>query len=71
MDNKDFCWITSNENKKINKSFWNKDTFSYVSKEINAYFTDVNIKRTFFYLVLSRIEKLISFINYQKMNKMN
>ena len=25
MDNKDFCWITSNENKKINKSFWNKE----------------------------------------------
>ena len=47
MDNKDFCWITSNENKKINKSFWNKDTFSYVSKEINAYFTDVNIKEHF------------------------
>lgn len=47
MNNKDFCWITSNENKKINKSFWNKDTFSYVSKEINAYFTDVNIKEHF------------------------
>lgn len=47
MDNKDFYWITSNENKKINKSFWNKDTFSYVSKEINAYFTDVNIKEHF------------------------
>lgn len=47
MDNKDFCWITSNENKKINKSFWNKDTFSYVSQEINAYFTDVNIKEHF------------------------
>lgn len=47
MDNKDFCWITSNENKKINKSFWNIDTFSYVSKEINAYFTDVNIKEHF------------------------
>lgn len=47
MDNKDFCWITSNENKKINKSFWNTDTFSYVSKEINAYFTDVNIKEHF------------------------
>lgn len=47
MDNKDFYWITSNENKKINKSFWNKDTFSYVSQEINAYFTDVNIKEHF------------------------
>lgn len=47
MNNKDFCWITSNENKKINKSFWNTDTFSYVSKEINAYFTNVNIKEHF------------------------
>ena len=39
QENKDFCWVTSNEQKKIIKSLWDKNSHNYIQQEVNAIFT--------------------------------